>query len=413
MAKRKAGDGAGGKSGGRRRALRSHAWFGKLDRDGLAHRSLDEEPGPAASSVRRPAGDRHLQHLVRADAVQRPFPRSGRACEARRLRDGRLPAGIPRHESGRDLDAAHHHAVPQSGFDGCRGIDPRQPARRRGAADRLRQDHAVADDGRGQLRSADLGRVRRADAERAFPRRAGRIGHACVEIHRHAEDRRDEAGRFARSRSRHVALGRLVHDHGNRIHHGLDGRSAGHGAADQRRHPRRRFAPPHAVAHGRQAHRRDGAGGSAHVEDPDQAGFRERHHGQCRDRRLDQRGGASAGAGRAHGHQAVARRLGSHRSRRAVPGQSDAVGQISDGGFLLRRRPARRAARDRPAAAQEGADRQRPDHLGQRQGRQVLEPRRDLRAGEAVQETGWHRGPARQSRARGRGAEAVRRDAHR
>ena len=74
-----------------------------------------------------------------------------------------------------------------------------------------------------------------------------------------------------------------------------------------------------AGADGGTAHRRDGARGPADVEDPHQAGVRERDHGQRRDRRLDQRRRASAGHRRAHRRQAVARRLGPPRARHAVP----------------------------------------------------------------------------------------------
>src|SRR5258707_5438996 len=41
----------------------------------------------------------------------------------------------------------YRDVVPQSRQHGCRGIDPRQPDRWRGAAGRLRQDHASPVDG--------------------------------------------------------------------------------------------------------------------------------------------------------------------------------------------------------------------------------------------------------------------------
>src|SRR5262249_22646773 len=63
---------------------------------------LDEESGPAGPPLRWPAGHRNLQHLVGADALQRPFPRAGGAGEARRLRGRRLPRRIPGHLAGRD-----------------------------------------------------------------------------------------------------------------------------------------------------------------------------------------------------------------------------------------------------------------------------------------------------------------------
>ena len=76
---------------------------------------VDEEPGHAARPVRRPAGDRHLQHLVAGDAVQRAFPRAGRARARRRARRRRLPDRVPGDEPRRDADAADDDAVPQPG----------------------------------------------------------------------------------------------------------------------------------------------------------------------------------------------------------------------------------------------------------------------------------------------------------
>ena len=62
-------------------------------------------------------------------------------------------------------------------------------------------------------------------------------------------------------------------------------------------------------------------------------------------------------------------------------------------------------------AAQEGADRQRQDDLGQQQGRRQLQRGGDHAAREAVQAAGRHRGAARQPRARRRRAEALGGDA--
>ena len=111
--------------------------------------------------------------------------------------------------------------------------------------------------------------------------------------------------RHGRGRVVHVALGRALHDDGHRVDDGVDGRGAGHRPADQRRDSRRRLAPQGARAHGRPAHRRHGPRGSADVEDPHQAGVRERDHGQRRDRRLDQRGRAPARGRRTHRRQAA------------------------------------------------------------------------------------------------------------
>ena len=53
--------------------------------------------------------------------------------------------------------------------------------------------------------------------------------------------------------------------------------------------------------------------------------------------------------------------------------EPDAVGQVPDGGFLLRGRPAGGDPRDRQVPAQEGADGQRQDDLGELQGRRQLQ----------------------------------------
>ncbi len=93
------------------------------------------------------------------------------------------------------------------------------------------------------------------------------------------------------------------------------------------------------------------------------------------------------------------RRLGPPRPRRPLPRQPDALGRVPDGGLLLRRRPAGGDARDRQVPAQEGADRQRPRAVGQRQGRRQLRREGDHAAGEAVQAAGRHLRAARQPRA--------------
>ena len=67
---------------------------------------VDEEPGHPARPVRRPAGDRHLQHVVAGHAVQRALPRARAARARRRPRRGRLPDRVPGDEPRRDADAA-------------------------------------------------------------------------------------------------------------------------------------------------------------------------------------------------------------------------------------------------------------------------------------------------------------------
>ena len=226
----------------KKRPLRSQQWFGLDDRDALVHRSWMKNQGIPQRPVRRPAGDRHLQHLVRSHAMQRALPRPRGAGEARRVGRGRLPDRVSGDEPRRDADASDDDAVPQPDGDGRRGVDPRQSVRRRRAADGLRQDDASAADGRRVVRPADDRRVRRSDAERQVPRRGHRVRHARVEVHRDAEDRRDEAGGHARGRVVHVALARPLHDDGHGVDDGVDGRGARHGAADERGDSRGRLA---------------------------------------------------------------------------------------------------------------------------------------------------------------------------
>ena len=54
-------------------------WFGRAGHLRLHLPQLGEEPRRAARPVRRPPGDRHLQHLVGADALQLALPRPRRA----------------------------------------------------------------------------------------------------------------------------------------------------------------------------------------------------------------------------------------------------------------------------------------------------------------------------------------------
>ncbi len=142
---------------------------------------------------------------------------------------------------------------------------------------RLRQDHAGAADGRGELRPAGDRRLRRPDAERQVPRPGHRLGHRrLADVSEDVRAGKMTLRRLHGGRGLHVALGRPLHDHGHGLDDGVHGRGAGHGPAEQRGDSRGRFAPLRAGAHGGPAHRRDGARGPADVEDPDPQGVRER-----------------------------------------------------------------------------------------------------------------------------------------
>ena len=149
-----------------KRTFRSAAWFGKHDKDGFIHRSWMRNQGlPADVFDGRPVVgicntwseltpcNAHLRTI--AEHVKRGV------WEA-----GGLPVEFPVMSTGESNMRPDSHALPQPGEHGRRGIDPRQPDRRRRAALRLRQDHAVARDGGRELRRAGDRRVGRADAER-------------------------------------------------------------------------------------------------------------------------------------------------------------------------------------------------------------------------------------------------------
>ena len=170
------------------------------------HPSKLGRPRIARRDLRRAADHRHLQHVVGADAVQRAFPRACRARQARRVGSGRRAVRVPGDVARRDERPSDRDAVPQPREHGRRGIDPRQPDRRRRPALRLRQDHAVADHGRGELRPAGARRVGRADAERQVPRRGHRLGHRRVAVQRRGRGRRDEPQGVHAGRVLHVAL---------------------------------------------------------------------------------------------------------------------------------------------------------------------------------------------------------------
>ena len=232
---------------------------------------LDEEPGPAPSPLRRPPGHRYLQHVVGAHAVQRALPDPGGAGQARSLREGRLPPGIPRDVPGRNPDAPLDDALPQPREHGRGRVHPRQPPRRRGAARRLRQDDSGPAHGRGELRSARDRRIRRSDAERPLPRRADWLRDPRVEVRGDGARRRHvDAGVHGR-RSLHVALRGPLHDDGHRLDYGEHGGNSRHGAAGERGHPRRGFAAQRARPHGGTAHRGDGGGRAHDVEESSRA----------------------------------------------------------------------------------------------------------------------------------------------
>ena len=187
------------------------------------------------------------------------------------------------------------------------------PHRRRRAAHGLRQDHARAAHGRGELRPAHHRHFRRTDVVGPLPRQADRFGHRRVADVRGRARRQDDAGRIHRRRILHAPLEGPLHDHGHGIDDGEHGRSARRRAARQRGDSRRRCAPLPAGAAHRPAHRRDGRRRNGAVEDPHARRVRERDPRERRDRRLDERGDPPARDRRPHRRAAQARGLGQDR----------------------------------------------------------------------------------------------------
>ena len=345
-----------------KKRLRSQDWFGKQDKDGFIHRSWLKNQGyPDDLFDGRPVigicntwseltpCNGHFREL--AEFVKRGVYEAGG-----------FPLEFPGDVAGRDAAQADRDVVSQSRQHGRRRIHSRQSDGRRGAAHGLRQDHALAAHGCGQLRSADHRHFGRADAHGPFPRKQIGSGTGVWQMSEDVRGGRMSAGRIHGRRILHASLEGPLHDHGHRIDHGQHGRGARRLTTRQRGNPRGRCAPLSSRATFGPAHRGDGARGSGAVEDPHAQGVRERHQGQRGHRRIHELGGAPAGHRGPTRRQARARGLGQARLAAAMPGEPAAVGQVPDGRLLLRGRPARGAARDRAGAQQGRAHRQRQDH---------------------------------------------------
>ena len=199
-----------------------------------------------------------MQLLERADPLQRPPPHHRRGREARRVAGGRHPPRVPRHVPGRVQHAPHHHALPQPGEHGRRGVDPRQPARRRGAPGRLRQDDPGHADGRDQRRRARHHGHRRPPAQGQLARRGAGHLHRLPPLPAGAPRGQDHRRRLGRPAGRHHPQPRTLRRDGHRVDHGSDLRDAGHRPPRQRRHTRGRLPPPPARRAGGPPHSRPG-----------------------------------------------------------------------------------------------------------------------------------------------------------
>ena len=303
----------------------------------------------------RQAGHRHHQYLERHQSVPRASARARRKREARRAAGRRLPDRIAGDLARRNLRQADHHALSQLAGDGDGGTAAQPSDRRRGADGRLRQDHARPDHGRDQHGHPGDLHAGRPDAARQLARRISRLRLRRVEILDREARRQHHRRRLERDRGRHRALVRHLHGDGHRRDHDGDRRGARPVAARRLVDPGGRFQSSAHVRRRRPAHRRHGVGGSDAGQDSHARGLRQRHQGAHGDGRLDQRHHPCGGDGAPRRHPD---RHGAVRPAVAPdPGarQCAAVRQIPDGGFLLRRRPARadaepaREARSHPA----------------------------------------------------------------
>ena len=190
------------------RRLRSQSWYAGTSKDNIYHRSWMKNQGlPADLFDGRPVigicntwsqltpCNAHLRDL--AERVKHGvYEAGGLPLE--------FPVFSPGESSLRPTAMMYRNLCAMDVEEAMRG----QPDRRRGAAGRLRQDHAGAADGRGQRRHPGDRRLRRADAERLVPRRAGRVGHRALADVRGGEGRDDEPRRLPRGRGGDEPLAR-------------------------------------------------------------------------------------------------------------------------------------------------------------------------------------------------------------
>ena len=175
---------------------------------------------------------------------------------------------------------------------------------------------------------------------------------------------------------------RPLHGDGHGVDHDLGRRNARPHAARRGFDSGGRRQPS---AHGerqRPAHRRDGVGGSEAFRFSDA-----RNRSTTRSSAMHALSGSTnamihliAMAGRAGVDARRSSASTSSRARRRCSRTSGPPAQVPDGGFLLRRRPARAAERARRPAESRLPDRQRQDARREHRGREDLQRRRDPHA---------------------------------
>ena len=221
--------------------LRSHRWLGVNDMRSFGHRSRLQAVRLRFRGLGRQAGDRHHQHLERDQSLPRPSARARRGREARRLAGRRLPGGTAGDVAGRAVREALDHALPQLPGDGGRGTAALPSDRRRGAAGRLRQDHARSDHGRDQHGGAGDLRAGRPDAARQLARPDARLRLRRLEVLGWRSGRQHHRRRVGGDGGRHRAFVRHLHDDGHGRDHDGDRRGARPDAAGRVVDPGRRF----------------------------------------------------------------------------------------------------------------------------------------------------------------------------
>ena len=267
----------------KKRTYRSASWFGKHDKDGFIHRSW-MRPRAARGRLRRPAGHRHLQHLVGADAVQRALPRAGRARQARRLGGGRPAVRVPGDVARARRACARRRC--------CSATSSAWTSRSRSAPTRSTASCCSAAATRPRPRSSwarPAATCRRSSSRAApmlngkYPRPGHRVGHRRLALQRGGQGRHDDARRSScdaeSCMSRSTGTCNVM---GTASTMAIDGRGARPGAAAERRDSGRRFAPLRAGPPRRPPHRRAGARGRPALADPDARGVRERDPRQRR-----------------------------------------------------------------------------------------------------------------------------------
>jgi L-arabonate dehydrase len=306
---------------------------------------LDEEPGHPGPRVRRPADHRHLQHLVGADALQRAFPQDRRAREARRVRRPAASrwssrcsptasrtcgptAMLTRNLASMDVEEAIR-GNPIDAVVLLTGCDKTTPALLMGAAS-CDIPAIVVTGGpmlNGKLEGRDIG-----------------SGTAVWQLHEAMKAGEIDVHQFLSAEAGMSRSAGTCNTMGTASTMACMAEALGTSLPHNAAIPGGRRAPLRAGADVGHAHRRDGARRPDALEDPHARGIRERDPHQCRDRRLDQCViHLKAIAGRM-GVELELEDLDAHRPRHPDAGRPDALGPLPDGGFLLRRRPAGRAA---------------------------------------------------------------------